>query len=258
MHAGCCWLLRQLTFMRARTCSCWHRLGNDAKAKQFIDQAVRIAEKVRGRDDASLGPLLRSSASTLVRLGRNKEALAHAERAVAIMDKVAQSCLCQCAGTHGCCGVGFMQTLGADHVESAETRSVLGRIYFDCEMMTKAQHVLEPALKLLVAVRGETHSMVAKTVESLALVYGEQGDWEKGQASVRACLTHTPPAPPAEKEMLTRSVNINKALYGPKHPQTALGSINLANCLGNLGDLSGKRQLLEEVRNPTRAVAIGR
>ena len=156
--------------------------------------APLFAAQLRGKDDALVAPLLRTAAAGLVRVGRLREALPLAERALAI----------------------FARSFGAESGEAADAAAVLGRVCFDCGQFDRAARVLAECLPRLQAVHGETHSTVAKAVESLALVYGEQDNWTKGKPECTSCGCRwfADCWLRAEKEMLTRSLEINKAIFG--------------------------------------------
>ena len=137
-------------------------------AKQMLDHAIPILERVSGPDSMELADALLSRARCIHMLGDAVGALADMERALAIQERAYEP----------------------DHPELSDSVKILGYSYFLNGEHEKAERLLRRAVVLAEGDGGATMQggMLVEALVSLARVLGETGRWDEAGAVVERAV----------------------------------------------------------------------
>jgi serine/threonine-protein kinase len=146
------------------------QIGDLAGVEQPLDQAIRERAAIDGEQSLKLVPLLNRRALALNLLGRNKDAQAQAQRALAILQ----------------------QHPGADPLELARARIVSATTMgADPGKTAEAARSLDDALHSLERLRGPDDPGVLRALYQLAEIYGENRQFDLASAEVGELLART-------------------------------------------------------------------
>jgi CHAT domain-containing protein/Tfp pilus assembly protein PilF len=171
-------------------------LEKEAKPGRY---EVKLIELRQAKEqDKALGEALTlyNEAVGLIAQGKYAEAVAPAERALAIREKF----------------------LGENHVEVAEILNELGAIFFRRGDYAQAERFFQRALAISEKVLGEDHLEVARPLNNLAFIYQTRGDSQRAEP------------------LLRRSLAILEKTPGSQHPDVAVTLTNLAGLYHMQGD----------------------
>lgn len=116
-----------------------------------------------------------------------------------------------------------------DTMEKASLLINLGNSYLDEKKYIDAEIELKNALDICLLLGGEKNEHTLNAQNSLAIIYGEQGNYQK------------------KKELLGKILPLQFEIFGKDHPIPVITLMNLANTYGKLGDQWKREILLKEV-----------
>ncbi|HPF70806.1 MAG TPA: CHAT domain-containing tetratricopeptide repeat protein, partial [Candidatus Krumholzibacteria bacterium] len=226
-----------------------YRRTDYALALPEFERAVQLWTDAGHGDDQKVAAALNNQGLALEALGRDAEAGAALERAIAIYAlrrdepeyrvKLAQTTLVL-ARLHLKLGAfDLAREQGEQAVDlyrsvPADARDGLGSALADLAAMhrtlgdlDRAEALYEEAIPLIEAVRGAQHAEVGRVLNNLGNLRADRGDI----ASARDCFE--------------RALVITEAAQGPDAPQTGLRLLNLGSIMSDLGDLDAASACLD-------------
>ena len=122
----------------------------------------------------------------------------------------------------------------------ADLRDTLGSGYLNLGQYDEAAAMYREALALRRQVNGEQHPLVARALNNLGTVLGQQAKWEEA------------------RHVLGLALDMQKQLLGAEHPDVALSLANLGVVLAGQGDFqAGVQRLREAVAMQKRLLGDG-
>ncbi len=184
---------------------CLRTQGQFPSARQVVERALSIAEKVYGTDHPKVATFVSNLGSVLQALGDFPGAKKAYDRALSIDEKV----------------------YGTDHPEVAADVNNLGSVLQALGDFPGAKKAIERALSIDEKVYGTDCPEVAADVNNLGSVLQDLGDF------------------PGAKKAIERALSIAEKVYGTDHPNVATFVSNLGSVLQDLGDLPGAKKAYE-------------
>jgi len=230
----------------------WYGTANRGGARQWLERALVISEKVFGPDHLETAVSLNSYSYVLAQVGELRQARPLMERALAIREAA----------------------LGSDHPDTSASLNALGLLYMDEGDLEAAQAMHERALAIKERLLGPDHPYTAHNLSNLALLLWTKGEhaagrplYERALAILERALGHDHPDTitvlnnlanllrdqghlALARPMYERAVAFRERTLGPDHPITARSLHDLALLLRTEGDLGAARPLFE------RALAV--
>jgi len=186
--------------------ACLWNLARFQLAHQYITRALRIDERVFGKEHPTIASRVNNLGRVLQDLGRLEDAREAYERALRIDEAV----------------------YGASHPKTAIIVSNLGVVLQDLGKLEEAREAFERSLAIDEAAYGPHHPSVGIRVNNLGGVLHELGKLEEAKTAYE------------------RALSIDRAEYGSKHPAIARDLNNLGLVLQDLGMLGKAREACEQ------------
>jgi tetratricopeptide (TPR) repeat protein len=190
------------------------QLGELPAARENLERALEIAERVRGPEHLDVAAIRSQLGDVLQELGDLAGARAQYERALGITEAA----------------------LGSEHPEVGVVLYSLAGVLRALGELPAARENLERALEIDEAAFGPEHPEVATDLTALAGVLRALGEL------------------PAARENLERALEIAERVRGPEHLDVAAIRSRLGDVLQELGDLAGARENLERALEITERV----
>ncbi len=228
------------------------RAGNYAEARKYHDSAIATFERIGSTDDLQVAASLDGLVGLHMAKGEYKEALAVAQRGLAIRSTklgpahpTVAKAIQNVALTQALTGdPAALKTIndaiarttaahGPRHVETALVRTNYGSMLERAGRWDEAVVELEAGLSLRRELLGAKHADVATSLMLLGNTYKAQGKLDLAERVYRECLA------------------MREEVLGKNHPDIELAAGNLGTALASKGDLDGAEQLYR------RALAIG-
>jgi CHAT domain-containing protein/Tfp pilus assembly protein PilF len=207
-----------------------YEAGRYAEALPYWEKAVRLAERVYGRNHPQTAAYLNEVAMLYKDMGQYGKAEPLFQRCLQILEDklgkdhplVAQSLnnLAVLYDNQGRYGKAeplyqrslriFEDKLGKDHPLVAQSLNSLANLYQDQGQYGKAEPLYQRALEIRESRLGKDHPAVASSLNNLANLYQEQGQYGKAEP------------------LYQRSLRIREAKLGKDHPDVAQSLNNLA------------------------------
>lgn len=183
--------------------------GNIPKARDALENALKIREKFYGLDHFSTALTLTYLGNVYRDLGDTKRAKDLLERALAIREK----------------------HYGKNHFEVANTKTYLAMVYRLLGYPQKSKQLCEEALAIKEQHYGKDHYEVSLTLNIMATAYRILGELN------------------GARELLERSLMIREKFYGKNNFETAIALHHLGTVYYELGNLEHAKRLLERALN---------
>ena len=228
------------------------RAGNYEEARKYHEAALATFERIGGKDDLQVAVSLDGLVGLHMMKGEYKQALAAAQRALAIrtaklgaahptVAKAIQNVALTQALTGDPAAMKTMQDAlartiaahGPRHVETALARTNYGAFLEDAGRWDEAIAELEAGLALRRELLGAKHADVATSLMSLGNVYLAQGKFDLAERVYRESLV------------------MREEVLGKDHPEVEIAAGNLGTALASKGDLDAAEAMYR------RALAIG-
>ena len=182
-----------------------YRVGQLVQAKDLLDRAMRIHERVSGMTHPKVAAVANDLGRVLTRLGEHAEAQDCFRRALTI----------------------DQATYGIDDPHTATIVNNYGMALHACNDREGAREQFEVALKVYETHYGPEHPKTASVLNNLGYVAHELGELEQARA------------------YFERALEITETSYGPAHPRVASILGNLGNILRALKQFDSARYSLE-------------
>jgi tetratricopeptide (TPR) repeat protein len=179
--------------------------GDINTALNYFKQALKIDEKVFGKDHPNVATDVNNIAVVLQDKGELEAALQYLQKALEIDEKV----------------------LGKNHPKVASDVNNIAMVLKDKGDTEAALQYLHQALEIDEKALGKDHPNVATDVNHIALVLKDKGDTE------------------AALQYLHRALEIDEKVFGKDHPKVAIRVNNIAMILQDKGDIKASLQYLQ-------------
>lgn len=173
----------------------YFRLEQIERAEALIDRGIAMADTLGSIPATELGSLYHLRANLLLAAGSYERA---AEDYAAAISELGES-------------------LGDDDVQLTGLMKDRARALIELDRLPQAEEILHHALRIERTVYPDGHPKTAFTLSGLALLYEEQGDFERSEPLAR------------------EAVEIRTRLLGARHPATAVALVRLAGSLKGQG-----------------------
>ncbi|MEM7133165.1 MAG: FxSxx-COOH system tetratricopeptide repeat protein [Chloroflexota bacterium] len=169
-----------------------------------------VADIAQVREDEESARLCYELGKHLWQIGDYEGALGHMEKSLSIRE----------------------QLFGKEHLDVAESLTLLGRIYRGLGKSTASQSFFERALEIRLGKVGECHELTAESLENMGICFRELGNFDQAH------------------HYLQNALDVYQQTLGDEHELTAECYNNFAHCLYVMDDLRNARLYWE------RAAAI--
>jgi tetratricopeptide (TPR) repeat protein len=183
----------------------YHEMGDYAKAKTLLKEALEIRQKVLGWEHPDTAQSLNNLAALYWDTGDYANAEPLYKEALEIKQKV----------------------LGRDHPDTATSLNNLALLYWTMGDYAKAEPLYKEALQIRQKVLGREHPDTAQSLHNLAGLYWKLGDYTKAELLYKEAL------------------QIRQSVLGPQHPDTIKSLDNLATVELDLGQIQEAKRLAQ-------------
>jgi len=228
-----------------RAASYLHGRGRYLEAEDLFKRALAVSEEIYGPQDVRVGAQLNHLAATWRELRLLDHALAHHERALALLEAAS----------------------GTDHPDVAQTLASIGLVQYRRGEHHRARSAYQRALKIFQARADRLQA--ARTLSSLGMALKGLGRFDAAETSIRQALTLFEQCGADDWQIASALDNLGTILsaagrlqearaaleqargilerrLGPDHPEVAWTWNHLGDVRYRLGDLDGARVAYEQ------------
>jgi len=224
----------------------YHFQGNINSALKFFEQALKIDEKIFGKDHPNVARVLNNIAMVLQDKGDLEAALQYLNRALEINERVFEkdphnvarvlnniALILKDKGDPGT-ALQYLQkaleidekVFGKDHPNVGTLVNNIATVLMEKGDLEEAIKYFQRALEINEKAFGKDHPFVGSLVNNIAMVLKDKGDTE------------------AALQYLYRALEINEKIFGKDHPNVATNVNNIALVLQDKGEIVPALQYL--------------
>jgi CHAT domain-containing protein/Flp pilus assembly protein TadD len=183
-------------------------MGEYAEAEPLLKEALRIRQKILGREHPDTATSLNNLAAIYLTMADYAKAELLYKEALEIRQKI----------------------FGQEHPDTATSLNNLANLYQDTGDYVKAEPLYKEALEIYQKVVGREHRLTATSLSNLAVLYEKKGDYADAESLFKEALA------------------IRQKILGPQHPDTAMILSGLAQLFCDMGEYSKAEPLLKEAQ----------